>query len=91
MTAASFQTMASLGSNQSFAERDVSATSLTGGEVVYNAPVNAGAPPPFDLSNFFPLYNNVQGNQPDLLTVAITTGATISNVGCSIIAQEAMS
>jgi len=91
LTAASFQTLASLGSNQSFAERDVSATALTGGEVVYNAPVNAGAPPPFDLSNFFPLYNNVQGNQPDLLTVAITTGAAISNVGCSIIVQEAMS
>jgi len=88
LTGASFATMYSLGSLNSFAERDVSATGLVGGEVVYNAPLPSGALQNFDLSNFFPLYNNVQGNQPDILTVAITGSASIN---ASIIAQEAMS
>jgi hypothetical protein len=85
--------MYSLGSLNSFTERDVSATALTGGEVVYNAPLPAGGLQVFDLSNFFPLYNNIQGNQPDILTVAITTPSSFgtNTVGGSIIAQEAMS
>ena len=88
LTGASFATAYSLGSLNSFAERDISATALVGGEVVYNTPLPAGGLQTFDLTPFFPLYNNVQGNQPDVLTVAITGTAT---VGASIIAQEAMS
>jgi hypothetical protein len=83
-----FNTMYSLGSINSFVERDVTSTGLSGGEVVYNTPLPAGGLQTFDLSNFFPLYNNIQGVQPDILTVAITGTATI---GSSIIAQEAMS
>jgi hypothetical protein len=92
LTGASFATMYSLGSLNSFVERDVSATVLTGGEVVYNTPLPAGGLQNFDLTAFFPLYNTVQGNMPDILTVAITTASGFSgNIGASVIAQEAMS
>ena len=91
LTSPTFETAYKLGSLNSFAERDVSASALTGGEVVYNAPLPPGALQTYDLTQFFPLFNNVQGNQPDLLTVAITTGSSASNVGASLIAQEAMS
>jgi hypothetical protein len=92
LTSASWSTMYSLGSLNSFAERDVSATALTGGEVVYNTPLPSGGLQNFDLTQFFPLYNSVQGNQPDVLTVAITTPSGFSgNIGASIIGQEAMS
>ena len=93
LTGATFNTMYSLGSLNSFTERDVSATAVTGGEVVYNAPLPAGGLQNYDLTNFFPLYTTVQGNMPDMLTVAITTPSTFgtNTVGASIIAQEAMS
>ena len=93
LTGASFATMYSLGSLNSFVERDVSATALTGGEVVYNTPLPLGGLQSFDLSNFFPLYTTMQGNQPDILTIAITTPSTFgtNTVGASVIAQEAMS
>jgi hypothetical protein len=89
----SFNTLYSLGSLNSFAERDVSATgTVSGGEVVYNSPCPAGALQAFDLTSFFPLYTTVQGNQPDYLVVAISTPSGFSgNVGASIVAQEAMS
>ena len=92
-TAFSFATMYSLGSLNSFAERDVSATgSVTGGEVVYNAPLPSGGLQTFDLTSFFPLYNTVQGNMPDILTVAITTPLGFSGtVGAGLVGQEAMS
>lgn len=92
LTGANFASLVSLGSANSFAERDVSATALAGGEVVYNTPSPSGGLNDFDLSDFFPLYTNIAGNAPDILTVAIsTTAATAANVGCSIVAQEAMS
>jgi hypothetical protein len=92
LTGASFATMYSLGSLNSFVERDVSATALTGGEVVYNTPLPAGGLQNFDLSNFFPLYTTVQGNMPDILTVAISTPSSGTfNVGASLVGQEAMS
>jgi hypothetical protein len=93
LTGATFNTMYSLGSLNSFTERDVSATALTGGEVVYNTPLPAGGLQNFDLQNFFAQFNTVQGNLPDILTVAITTpsGFGTNTVGASIIAQEAMS
>jgi hypothetical protein len=92
LTGASFNTMYSLGSLNSFAERDVSATALTGGEVVYNSPLPSGGLQTFDLTAFFPLYTTVQGNTPDVLTVAITTPSGFSGtVGAGLIGQEAMS
>jgi hypothetical protein len=85
--------MYSLGSLNSFVERDVSATALTGGEVVYNTPLPSGGLQYFDLTQFFPLYTTIQGNQPDILTIAITTATSggQSLVGASVIGQEAMS
>jgi hypothetical protein len=91
LTGATFNTAFSAGSKFSFVEKDVAATALSGGEVVYSTPLPQGGLQNFDLSHFFPLYNNIRGNQPDILTVAITTGASAANVAASLIAQESMS
>jgi hypothetical protein len=92
-TGYSFATMYSLGSLNSFVERDVSATgSITGGEVFYVTPIPSGGLQNYDMSNFFPLYTTVQGNMPDILTVAITNPSGSSITVCaSFIGQEAMS
>ena len=90
----SFAALSTLGSPNSFASRDVSATGLAGGEVVYafTAPSGGSGLLQIDLSNFFPLLNTIRGNQPDILTVAVTTqAATAANVGAHMICQEAMS
>ena len=90
----SFATLATLGSPNSFASRDVSATGLAGGEVVYafTAPAGGSGLLQLDLSNFFPILNTIKGNQPDILTVAVTTTASgAANVGAHFICQEAMS
>lgn len=94
LTGASFAAMSSLGSANSFAERDVSATALTGGEVVmaFTAPAGGSGLQQLDLSNLFPLLNTIRGNVPDILTVAITTQSGVAaNVGAHLICQEAMS
>lgn len=94
LTAPTFGSLVGQGSNNSFAERDVVATALAGGEVVYafTAPAGGSGLLQIDLSNFFPLYNTVRGNLPDLLTVAVTTqAATPADVGAHLICQEAMS
>ena len=94
LTGLNFTALSSLGSTYSFAERDSSATALTGGEVVYAflAPAGGSGLQQIDLSGFFPLYNTIKGNQPDILTVAVSTkSATPANVGVSIVAQEKMS
>ena len=91
---ASFATLSTLGSPNSFASRDVSATGLAGGEVVYafTAPAGGSGLLQLDLSNFFPILNTIRGNQPDILTVAVTTQAgTAANVGAHMVCQEAMS
>ena len=88
-----FVSLSALGSAYSFAERDIAASGFTGGEVVYGfyLPSN-GATQEKDLSNFFPLYNNIRGNTPDILTITITTyNQPVSSLGATIIAQEAMS
>jgi hypothetical protein len=93
LTNASFTASAALGSPNSFALRDVSATSLTGGEVVYafTSPAGGSGIQTFDLKDFFPLYNNIKGDRPDILTVAVTSPVTASNVGVHLVGQEAMS
>jgi hypothetical protein len=92
LTGATFAALASLGSANSFAERDVSATALSGGEVVlaFTSPAGGSGVLDLDLQNLFPLFNSIQGSVPDTLTVAVTTTAT-SNVGAHIVCQEAMS
>lgn len=93
LTGSNFVAMSSIGSANSFAERDVAATSFTGGERVKKFPLPAGADPqPIDLSDLFPLYNNIRGTIPDIMTLAVTTqGGTASNVGGDFDAQELMS
>jgi len=82
-----FQPVTNYGSYQSFGTRDVSATSIgnnslgvSSGEVVYafTTPAGGAGLQSIDLTNFFPLYNTILGNIPDILTVAITTKATQS-------------
>lgn len=94
LTGASFVAMASLGSPNSFAERDVSATSFTGGERVKKFPLPAGGSglQILDLLDLFPLYNNLRGSVPDIMTLAVTTQSGVpANVGADFDAQEAMS
>ena len=90
----SFAALSSLGCGSSFAERDVSGTSMYGGEVVFKftAPAGGSGLQDIDLSNLFPLFNTVRGNLPDFLTIAVSTqSGTASDVGVDIICQEAMS
>ncbi len=94
LTGASFVAMSTLGSANSFAERDVSATSFTGGERVkkFLLPAGGSGLQIFDLLDLFPLYNNLRGSVPDIMTLAVTTTAGVpSNVGADFDAQEAMS
>jgi len=93
ITGANFVPLNSLGSNNSFAERDAIGTVITGGEVVFAFTLAAGSGlQDIDLSYFFPLYNNIRGSQIDQLTLAISTvSGTTSVVGGHLICQEAMS
>jgi len=96
LTGASFVPMNTLGSFNSLSSRDISATALTPntGEVIYSftGPAGGSGLQTFDLTNVFALYNNIRGNQPDILTVAVSTPSGVSaNVGATLIAQEAMS
>lgn len=91
---ASFATLASLGSTNSFAERDVSATAMSGGEKVmkFTLPAGGSGLQDIDLSQLFPLYNTIKGNAPDIMTLAVTTQSGVAaDVGADFIAQEAMS
>jgi hypothetical protein len=94
LVGASFQALNSLGSNQSLVERDVSATAMSGGEVVgkFTLPAGGSGLQDIDLSTLFPLYNTVRGAVPDVLTLAISTQSGVaSDVGADFSAQEAMS
>lgn len=88
-----WRSMVSLSSFNSFAEIEYNASSFTGGEVVYAYFVSPGSNlDDKDLSNFFPLYNTVRGNTPDVLTLAVTTnGGSSLSIGANLIGQEAMS
>lgn len=87
-----WRSLASLSSYNSFAEVDQSATNFTGGEIVYQFYVSPGFNvQDKDLSNFFPLYNTIRGNTPDVLTLAVNTFGQGLTAGVNIIAQEAMS
>jgi hypothetical protein len=90
-----FVPLSQLGSLYSFAERDAISTSTQNntGEVVFAFTLAAGSGlQDIDLSYFFPLYNNIRGNQIDSLTLAITTvQGTTATVGGHLICQEAMS
>ena len=96
LTGASFVPMNTVGSFNSLASRDSSATAITAntGEVIYafSAPAGGSGLQTFDLTNLFALYNNIRGNVPDILTVAVSTNSSSqANVSAHLIAQEAMS
>ena len=92
LTGASFATLASLGSTNSFAERDVTATAIaSGGEVVFAFVLAPGSGvQDINLDYFFPLLNTLRGNDVDLLSVCVTSSAAVT-VGAHLICQEAMS
>jgi len=93
LTGPNFQQLQYLGSLNSFAERDITATSLTGGEVVFafTLAANSGLQD-VDFSYFFPLYNNIRGSNVDTLTLAVSVVPnTTSVVSGHLICQEAMS
>jgi len=93
LAGSSFVALSGIGSPNSFAERDVAATAMSGGEVTFAFPLNAGAGiQEIDLSYFFPMLNTIRGNQMDILTVSVAGPAnTAYTVGASLICQEAMS
>jgi hypothetical protein len=93
LTGASYQALADLGSSYSFAERDVTATALSGGEVVFAMVLSPGAGvQDLDFGYFFAMYNNIRGTQLDSLTVAVSfPGSTAAVIGASLTCQEAMS
>jgi len=95
LTNATFTPLNTLGSFNSLASRDYTANVVTAntGEVVYafSAPAGGSGLQTFDLTNLFALYNNIRGNAPDILTVAVSTNSTSTNVAAHLIAQEAMS
>jgi hypothetical protein len=92
LTGGSFVALSTLGSTNSFAERDVTATAIaSGGEVVFAFVLAPGAGvQDIDLSYFFPLLNTLRGNDVDLLSVCVTSAASVT-VGAHLICQEAMS
>jgi hypothetical protein len=91
LAGANFQPEANLGSIYSFAERDVSAGYLSGGEVVqaFLSPTSSGLLQ-IDLTNFFPVLTNIKGNIPDILTIAVSTTAS-TKISANVICQESMS
>ena len=94
LTGASFAALSTLGAAYSFGTRDVSATAMTGGEVVmkFTLPAGGSGLQQIDLGNLFPLYNNIRGTAPDILTLAVSTQSGVpANVGADITCQEAMS
>jgi hypothetical protein len=93
LNGANWTSLASLSSYNSFAEQDTKATSFNGGEFVYGFYVSPGNNvQDKDLSNFFPLYNTIRGNTPDVLTLAVTPMQGQNNtIGVNLIGQEAMS
>jgi len=89
LSQANFVPLSTLGSYNSFAEQDLSATTLAGGEVVYAFSTPPNGLQQLDLSNFFPVLTNIKGNVADILTVAVTSSAG-ATVQVNVVAQEAM-
>jgi len=89
LSQANFVPLNQLGSYNSFAEQDLSATTLAGGEVVYAFSTPPNGLQQLDLGNFFPVLTNIKGNVADILTVAVTSSAG-ATVQVNVVSQEAM-
>jgi len=91
LSQANFVPLNTLGSYNSFAEQDLTATSLSGGEVVYAFSTPPNGLQQLDLTNFFPVLTNVRGNVADILTVAVTcSNSSGVNLQINVVCQEAM-
>jgi len=91
LSQANFVPLNTLGSYNSFAEQDLTATSLSGGEVVYAFSTPPNGLQQLDLTNFFPVLTNVRGNVTDILTVAVTcSNSSGVNLQINVVCQEAM-
>jgi hypothetical protein len=86
---ATFVPLNQLGSYNSFAEQDLSAIAVSGGEVVYAFSTPPNGLQQLDLSNFFAVLTNIKGNVSDILTVAVTSSAG-ATVQINVVCQEAM-
>jgi hypothetical protein len=86
---ANFKALNTLGSFNSFAEQDLSAINVAGGEVVYAFSTPPNGLQQLDLATFFPVLTNIKGNVADILTVAITSSAG-ATVQVNVVCQEAM-
>lgn len=89
LSQANFVPLNTLGSYNSFAEQDLSATTLAGGEVVYAFSTPPNGLQQLDLTNFFAVLTNIKGNVSDILTVAVTSSAG-ATVQVNVVCQEAM-
>lgn len=86
---ANFKALNTLGSYNSFAEQDLSAINVAGGEVVYAFSTPPNGLQQLDLTSFFPVLTNIKGNVSDILTVAVTSSAG-ATVQVNVVCQEAM-
>jgi hypothetical protein len=94
VTGVTWVNLSALGSANSFAQRDIAGTAITGGEVVYafTAPAGGSGLLTLELDELFPLFNNIRGENPDILSVCVTTPAGAgSDVAAHVVCQEAMS
>ena len=85
--------MNATGAQSSLSQQDTSATSITGGEIVYRAytPGGGSGVQQYDLTAMLPENNTIYGNQPDIVTVVATPlGVSSSQVSASLIYFEAM-
>lgn len=91
LSGANFVGLNALGSYNSFAQQDLSSTSMAGGEIVYAFSTPPNGLQQVDLSSFFPVLTNIKGNVPDILTVAVTcsNGAGVT-IQTNVVCQEAM-
>ena len=94
LTNSSWVALNTIGSSSSFAERDLSSTALSGGEVIqaFTAPAGGSGLQIISLRNLFPIGTTIRGNIPDILTLAISTpSGAAADVGAHFVCQEAMS
>ena len=85
--------MNATGAQSSLSQQDTSATSISGGEIVYRAytPGGGSGVQQYDLTAMLPENNTIYGNQPDIVTVVATPlGVSSSQVSASLIYFEAM-
>jgi len=84
--------MSATGALSSLSQQDTSATSISGGEVVYRAYTASGGSgvQQYDLQAMLPLNNTIYGNVPDIVSIVANPIQGIATVSASIVYFEAM-